>query len=122
MGAVVLLARRQLRAHGARGALTAAGVGLGDRVCVSATWADYDNDGRPDLFVTNGHVQDDIQLFQNNLRYAERCQLFRGDGGLRFTEISDSAGEPFRRELADWAKRHDGAALAADVLEGFVAR
>src|SRR5438445_5686442 len=30
-----------------------AGVGLGDRICVAATWADYDNDGRQDLFVTS---------------------------------------------------------------------
>src|SRR5207253_8822949 len=30
----------------------AAGVGLGDRVCVAATFADYDNDGHQDLFVT----------------------------------------------------------------------
>src|SRR5436853_7157023 len=35
MGAVVLLARRQLRAHGARGALTAAGVGLGVALVVA---------------------------------------------------------------------------------------
>src|SRR5438132_14185290 len=27
-------------------------VGLGDRVCVGATFADYDNDGLPDLYVT----------------------------------------------------------------------
>src|SRR5215470_9372281 len=41
-----------------------AGVGLGDRVCVAAAWGDYDNDGRPDLFVTStrgGNV-----LFHNN--------------------------------------------------------
>src|SRR5262249_2809962 len=31
----------------------AAGVGLGDRVCVAATFADYDNDGKPDLYVTS---------------------------------------------------------------------
>src|SRR6266705_3344840 len=30
-----------------------AGVGLGDRVSVGATFADYDNDGRADLFVTS---------------------------------------------------------------------
>jgi len=30
-----------------------AGVGLGDRVCVGATFADYDNDGHLDLFVTS---------------------------------------------------------------------
>ncbi len=41
-----------------------AGVGLGDRVCVAATFADYDNDGYQDLFVTStrgGNV-----LFHNN--------------------------------------------------------
>ena len=31
----------------------AAGVALGDRVCVAATFADYDNDGHVDLFVTS---------------------------------------------------------------------
>jgi enediyne biosynthesis protein E4 len=30
-----------------------AGVALGDRICVAATFADYDNDGRQDLFVTS---------------------------------------------------------------------
>src|SRR5258708_15223862 len=30
-----------------------AGVGLGDRICVSATFADFDNDGHQDLFVTS---------------------------------------------------------------------
>src|SRR2546430_17402456 len=35
MGAVVLLARRQFRAHGARSALTAAGVGLGVALVVA---------------------------------------------------------------------------------------
>ena len=30
-----------------------AGVALGDRICVAATWADYNNDGRPGLFVTS---------------------------------------------------------------------
>src|SRR5262245_44735690 len=31
----------------------AAGVALGDRVCVGATFVDFDNDGRQDLFVTS---------------------------------------------------------------------
>src|SRR5947208_1155252 len=30
-----------------------AGVAVGDRICVTATFADYDNDGHQDLFVTS---------------------------------------------------------------------
>ena len=54
-----------------------AGVGLGDRVCVAATWADTRNMGRQDLFVTStrgGNV-----LFRNN-----------GDG--TFTDVTKEAG------------------------------
>jgi hypothetical protein len=52
-------------------------VALGDRVCVAATFADYDNDGRQDLYVTStrgGNV-----LFHN-----------RGDG--TFEDVTDKAG------------------------------
>src|SRR5947209_20238538 len=54
-----------------------AGVGLGDRVCVAATFVDYDNDGRQDLFVTStrgGNV-----LFKN-----------KGDG--TFENVTAKAG------------------------------
>ncbi len=54
-----------------------AGVALGDRVCVGAVFADYDNDGRPDLFVTStrgGNV------------------LFRNLGGGKFEDVTKKAG------------------------------
>jgi hypothetical protein len=54
-----------------------AGVALGDRICVSATFADYDNSGRQSLFVTStrgGNV-----LFQN-----------QGDG--TFKDVTKQAG------------------------------
>jgi hypothetical protein len=54
-----------------------AGVALGDRICVGATFADYDNDGRQDLFVTStrgGNV------------------LFRNMGDGTFKDVTKSAG------------------------------
>jgi enediyne biosynthesis protein E4 len=54
-----------------------AGVALGDRVCVAATFVDYDNDGRQDLFVTStrgGNV------------------LFRNLGNGKFQDVTKQAG------------------------------
>ncbi|MEX2120293.1 MAG: CRTAC1 family protein [Pirellulales bacterium] len=53
------------------------GVGLADRICVGGTFADYDNDGDQDLYITTtraGNV-----LFQN-----------QGDG--RFKDVTEQAG------------------------------
>ena len=54
-----------------------AGVGLEDRVCVAAAFADIDNDGKPDLFVTTVRM--------GNV-------LFKNLGGGRFQDISKEAG------------------------------
>jgi hypothetical protein len=54
-----------------------AGVGLNDRICVSASFADIDNDGLPDLFVTT--VRGGNALFHNL-------------GGGKFKDISHEAG------------------------------
>ena len=54
-----------------------AGVEMGDRICVSAVFADYDNDGRRDLFVTSvrgGNV------------------LFKNEGKGKFRDITKEAG------------------------------
>src|SRR5207249_4351824 len=56
---------------------------------------DMDNDTLPDAFVVNGHVNDDIQLLQGNLTYAERHLLFRNRGDGSFDEIGREAGAPF---------------------------
>lgn len=65
-----------------------------------AFFLDYDNDGRQDIFLANGHVQDDIQLFQANLSYAQPHQLFRNvtEGPEpAFEERTAEAGPAFRK-------------------------
>jgi len=64
--------------HGKFENITAsAGVALNDRICVGASFADIDNDGDPDLFVTT--VRGGNVLFENL-------------GGGKFRDISHEAG------------------------------
>ncbi len=63
-----------------RGRFSAAteGTGLGDpRFSIGVSGADYDNDGDPDLYVTN---------------FEDQNALYRNDGGLRFTDVAHAAG------------------------------
>ena len=54
-----------------------AGLNIADRIGVSASFGDIDNDGDPDLYVTN--VRTGNRLFEN-------------DGSGRFTDITDRSG------------------------------
>jgi hypothetical protein len=56
---------------------------------------DYDNDGRRDLFMANGHVLDNIQLYHAETRYAEPKLMFRNAGGGIFENVSDQLGPDF---------------------------
>src|SRR5688500_16837810 len=49
---------------------------------------DYNNDGRPDIFFTNGARTPSLE--KAFPRDANR--LFRNDGGMRFTDVTDAAG------------------------------
>ena len=60
-----------------RDATAHAGLALADVVAVGCAFADIDNDGRPDLFVTT-------------VRHGNR--LFHNEGGGRFTDITAAAG------------------------------
>ena len=56
---------------------------------------DYDNDGRKDIFVAQGHVMDNIELTQPDIRYEEPLVLMRNTG-KGFVDVSESSGAPFR--------------------------
>jgi enediyne biosynthesis protein E4 len=56
---------------------------------------DYDNDGWPDIFVADGHIEDSIARVQKRVSYAEPPHLFRNLGGGKFTEVTDQVGKTF---------------------------
>jgi hypothetical protein len=56
---------------------------------------DYDNDGWPDIFVADGHIEDQIEHVQKRVTYAEPSHLFRNLGGGKFAEVTTQMGPAF---------------------------
>jgi hypothetical protein len=57
---------------------------------------DYDNDGFVDLFLANGHPDDMIENYSQQVRYREPLVLFHHDGS-KLTNVSDQAGPVFQK-------------------------
>ena len=58
---------------------------------------DFDNDADLDIYVTNGHVIDNIKLYQPALSYAQRDLLYENVGG-RFRDVSSQSGAALQVE------------------------
>jgi hypothetical protein len=56
---------------------------------------DYDNDGWPDIFVADGHIENEIERVQKRVSYAEPPHLFRNLGAGKFQEVTESMGTAF---------------------------
>ncbi len=56
---------------------------------------DYDNDGWPDIFVADGHIENEIERVQKRVSYAEPPHLFRNLGGGKFQEVTAQMGTAF---------------------------
>ncbi len=56
---------------------------------------DFDNDGWPDIFVADGHIEDAVERVQKRVTYAEPSHLFRNLGGGKFQEVTARMGPAF---------------------------
>ncbi len=63
-----------------------------DKLAFGISFLDADNDGDPDLYVANGHIDEDIDQFDPQAAYGQPDQLYLNDGRGRFTEVSKAAG------------------------------
>jgi hypothetical protein len=73
-----------------------------------AKFLDFDNDGWPDLFIANGHVDPQVEGQSFGVGYAERPFLFHNLKNGKFEEIGERASAALRRKYVGRA------ALTAD--------
>src|SRR5205814_3838187 len=65
----------------------------------TAKFFDYDNDGWPDLFFTNGHTQDNVRQVEPDRSYPQPLLLYHNERGQRFANVSASAGPAFQTPI-----------------------
>jgi hypothetical protein len=53
---------------------------------------DYDNDGRPDVFMANGHIYVEIERLMRGAAYREARLLYRNIGSGRMADVSKISG------------------------------
>jgi hypothetical protein len=73
--------------------------GLGNHARVysgfGTKFLDYDQDGFPDILVANGHIMDNVPLYNAAVTYAEPKLMYRNDGRGKFKDASASLGPDF---------------------------
>jgi hypothetical protein len=71
--------------------------GAGAHTLPDVTWGnglvDFDNDGDRDIFVACGHLQDNIESYDDTTTYAARNKLLMNTGDDRFVDVSAEAGD-----------------------------
>lgn len=60
---------------------------------------DFDLDGDLDLYAANGHVQERIQVAQDNITYEQAPHLFQNDGTGIFTDVREKTGTALTQRM-----------------------
>ena len=60
---------------------------------------DYDNDGHLDLFLANGHPDDMIESYSQQVKYKEPLLLFRNGGEGKLQNVSADSGPVFTKRF-----------------------
>jgi enediyne biosynthesis protein E4 len=56
---------------------------------------DYDLDGWQDIFVNNGHIENEIEKIQKRVKYAQPAHLFHDEGKGKFSDATPKVGAAF---------------------------
>jgi enediyne biosynthesis protein E4 len=81
---------------------TAASHGIAQATRLLSGWGlkffDYDNDGRIDLILANGHPDDMIEMYSQQVKYKEPLLLFHNEG-TKLANVSAQAGPVFTKQF-----------------------
>jgi len=80
--------------------VTGAGTGTLNNVTWGNGFVDFDNDGRRDIFVACGHLQDNIEQFDDASTYHQRNILLLNTGNGKFVDVSDECGDGLKVNLS----------------------
>ncbi len=85
--------------------------GAGAETLAHVTWGlglvDFDNDGDRDIFVACGHLQDNVELYDNTAASAVRNILLMNTGDGKFVDVSDQSGDGMEVKLRSRAAGFD---------------
>jgi enediyne biosynthesis protein E4 len=65
-----------------------------------AAFLDFDNDGRPDILLCNGHVYPEVGDTNTEAGYRQRKVLYRNIGGGKFEDVSTAGGPGILQAVA----------------------
>jgi len=75
------------------------GIGAASKTTLGfgCAFLDVDLDGRLDLAVTNGHIDETVRNIRGNVGYAQAPQLFLNSGAGKFRDVAAEAGNDFAK-------------------------
>jgi hypothetical protein len=80
--------------------VTGAGTGTFNQVSWGVGLVDFDNDGDRDLFIACGHLQDNVELWDDTTSYEERNLLLENTGHGKFVDASARSGDGLAVKLS----------------------
>ena len=72
---------------------TGAGSGTYNQVTWGTGPVDFDNDGDRDLYIACGHLQDNVELWDDTTSYEARNILLENTGSGKFRDVSNRSGD-----------------------------
>ncbi len=80
--------------------ITGAGAGTLTNVTWGNSFVDFDNDGDRDIFVACGHLQPNIEKYDDNSTYFQTNVLLMNTGNGKFIDVSEESGPGMKVKLS----------------------